>query len=44
LSVMILFRTLKLQTMYLINLTVDYLLILSTGVAFGHLVNLSLLT
>jgi hypothetical protein len=42
LSVMILFGTLNLQTMNLINLTMDCLLILTTCVASGHLVNLSM--
>jgi hypothetical protein len=40
--VMILFGTPNLQTMDLMNLTADYLLILTTRVAFGHLVNLSM--
>jgi hypothetical protein len=44
LSVMILFRTPNLQMMDLINLTADYLLILTTWVTFGHLVNLSMAT
>jgi hypothetical protein len=39
---MILFRTPNLQTMDLMNLTEDCLLILTTGVAYGHLVNLSM--
>jgi hypothetical protein len=43
-SVMILFRTPNLQMMDLINLTVDCLLILTTGVASSHLVNLSIVT
>jgi hypothetical protein len=40
--VMILFRTPNLQMMDLINLTVDYFLTLTAGVASGHLVNLSM--
>jgi hypothetical protein len=44
LSVMILFGTSHLQTMDLINLTTNCLLILTTGVASGHLVNLSMVT
>jgi hypothetical protein len=39
---MILFETPNLQMMDLMNLTVDYLLILTTGVASDHLVNLSM--
>jgi hypothetical protein len=39
---MIQFGTLNLYMMDLMNFTVDYLLILTTGVAFGHLVNLSM--
>jgi hypothetical protein len=34
----------NLQTMDLINLTADCLLILTTGVASGHLVNLLMVT
>jgi hypothetical protein len=37
---MILFGTLNLQTIDLINLTADCLLILTTGVASGHFMNL----
>jgi hypothetical protein len=44
LSVMIMFETLDLQTMDLINLTTDCLLILTTMVASDHLVNLSMVT
>jgi hypothetical protein len=40
LSMMILFETTNLQMMDLINLIVDCLLILTTWVVFGHLVNL----
>jgi hypothetical protein len=39
---MILFRTTNLQTKDLINLSADYLLMLTIGVAFSHLVNLSM--
>jgi hypothetical protein len=41
---MILFGTPNLQMMDLINLTADYLLILATWVASGHLENLSMAT
>jgi hypothetical protein len=41
---MILFRTLNLYMMDLMNFTADCLLILTTGVAFGHLVNLLMAT
>jgi hypothetical protein len=41
---MILFGTLNLQTIDLINLTTYYLLILTTGVASGHFVSLSMVT
>jgi hypothetical protein len=44
LLVMILFGTPNLQTIDLINSTVDYLLILSTWVASDHFVNLSMAT
>jgi hypothetical protein len=44
LSVMILFGTPNLQMMDLINLTADCLLILTTGVASSHLVNLLMVT
>jgi hypothetical protein len=44
LSVMILFRTPNMQTIDLINLTADCLLILTIGVAFGHFVNLLMAT
>jgi hypothetical protein len=44
LSVMILFRTPNLKMIDLINLTTDCLLILTTGVAFGHFVILSMVT
>jgi hypothetical protein len=44
LSVMILFGSPNLQTMDLMNLTIDCLLILTTWIAFGHLVNLSMVT
>jgi hypothetical protein len=40
----ILFGTPNLQMMDLINLTTDYLLILTIGVTSGHLVNLSMAT
>jgi hypothetical protein len=43
-SVMILFMTPNLQMTDFMNLTVDCLLILTTRVAFGHLVNLSMMT
>jgi hypothetical protein len=42
--VMILFRTPNLQTIDLMNLTAYCLLILTTWVASGHLVNLSMAT
>jgi hypothetical protein len=41
LSIMIQFGTPNLQMIDLINLTINCLLILTTGVAFGHFVNLS---
>jgi hypothetical protein len=41
---MILFGTPTLQMINLINLTTDCFLILTTGVAFGHFVNLSMAT
>jgi hypothetical protein len=44
LSVMILFGTPNLQMMDLMNLTADCLLILTTGVASDHLVNLPMAT
>jgi hypothetical protein len=44
LLVMILFGTPNLQTMDLMNLIADYLLILTIGVASGHLMNLSMVT
>jgi hypothetical protein len=44
LLVMIMFGTRKLQMMDLMNLTTNYLLILTIGVAFDHLVNLSMAT
>jgi hypothetical protein len=44
LSVMVLFGTPNLQTIDLINVTVDCLLILTTGVASGHVVNLLMVT
>jgi hypothetical protein len=44
LLVMILFGTLNLKIIDLINLTVDCLLILTTRAAFGHFVNLSMVT
>jgi hypothetical protein len=42
LSMMIMFGTSNMQTIYLINLTTDCLLILTTGVASSHFVNLSM--
>jgi hypothetical protein len=44
LSVMIRFGTPNLHMMDLMNFTADCLLILTTGVASGHLVNLSMVT
>jgi hypothetical protein len=44
LSVMIQFGTLNLHMIDLMNFTADCLLILTTGVASGHLVNLSMPT
>jgi hypothetical protein len=44
LSVMIQFGTPNLHMMDLMNFTTDYLLILTIGVASGHLVNLSMTT
>jgi hypothetical protein len=41
---MILLGTPNLQMMDLMNLTADYLLILTTGVASSHLMNLSMVT
>jgi hypothetical protein len=41
---MIRFETLNLHMMDLMNFTADCLLILTTGVASGHLVNLSMAT
>jgi hypothetical protein len=41
---MIRFGTPNLHMMDLMNFIVDYLLIVTTGVAFGHLVNLSMAT
>jgi hypothetical protein len=44
LSVIILFGTPNLQMMDLMDLTADFLLILTTGIASNHLVNLSMVT
>jgi hypothetical protein len=44
LSVMIKFVTPNLQTIDLINLTAKCLLILTTGIASGYFVNLSMVT
>jgi hypothetical protein len=41
---MILFRTPNLQTIDLMNLTTDYLLILTIGVPSDHLENLAMVT